>query len=440
MTSLNVPQDLEVSFHLFKQCKLWVWDFDDTLINTSVYLKKDMSPNAILNRCDSSLDEDIPQWRYFRKLVEFLVMHGRYVGIASFGTYEIIQAYMKRVMGFNQQFFTKKNIIAPELKDRDVYRFNVPPNKNEYVYTLMQIYRVQDFNRVVLFDDKPSNISDAIAIGIVAVQIPTIGNGDKPGGQMLFGPWIMTEFDKKIKHKCDNYLNRDTVGIYDDVQIRENMQSSNAYASKPKAFGSPDIQNIDFGTGIQATDNLQNSYNLGVDDSSIFNKSVAFGTGIGDRKVLKQPQFRWNGYKNSPKNTPKWYNGNYVNVPGLVNTEGYWNEEDTLGSETLTLGGTTMSYWDTHQKIRKTPSDSSQNIDIDTVSGINEGFTSYSNWDGNGYNNVNGYNNGNKSNNKILVNSGTGFGNGECNCKYEWNWIILILLLLIVVMSVIVIM
>ena len=111
MTSLNVPNDIPISFYLLKQCKLWVWDFDDTLIDTMTYLKKDMSPEAILKRCDAELDQEVPQWRYFRKLVEFLVMHGRYVGIASFGTLEIIQAYMKRIMGFNQQFFNKKNII-----------------------------------------------------------------------------------------------------------------------------------------------------------------------------------------------------------------------------------------------------------------------------------------------------------------------------------------
>ena len=84
MTSLNVSPDLPVSFYLLKQCKLWIWDFDDTLIDASVYLKKDMNPEAILKRCDAELDEDVPQWRYFRRLTEFLVMHGRYVGKGLF--------------------------------------------------------------------------------------------------------------------------------------------------------------------------------------------------------------------------------------------------------------------------------------------------------------------------------------------------------------------
>jgi len=425
MTSLNVPQDIPISFYLLKQCKLWIWDFDDTLIDTATYLKKDMSPDAILKRCDAELDQEVPQWQYFRKLVEFLVMHGRYVGIASFGTYEIIQAYMKRIMGFNQQFFTKKNIIAPCMKARETYRFNIPPNKNEYIYTLMRIYRVQDFKRVVLFDDKPSNVSDAIAIGIVGIQIATPANGDNPnGGKMYFGPWIMDDFDKQIQKTCGDeiYLNRNYSGMaskenyigyaYDS---NNNQQiNSNVNSGKRKGKGHNLAQNeINYGTGIRAKNNyFQEPYDfsLDVDDSSIY-KPVAFGTGIGDRKVLTNPQFRWNGYKNSKKKMPGWYNGNYVNVPGLVNTEGYWNEDSALG-------GASMSYWDTHQKVINSDPPgaehiNSQNKDLsaseDTVLDIAEGFY------GNGV-------------------------NGDCGCrKFEWNWIILVLVLLIVVMMVIVI-
>lgn len=424
MTSLNVPQDITISFYLLKQCKLWVWDFDDTLIDTTTYLKKDMSPDAILKRCDSELDQEVPQWRYFRKLVEFLVMHGRYVGIASFGTYEIIQAYMKRIMGFNQQFFTKKNIIAPCMKARETYRFNIPPNKNEYIYTLMRIYRVQDFKRVVLFDDKPSNVSDAIAIGIVGIQIATPANGDNPnGGKMYFGPWIMDDFDKQIKKTCGDeiYLNRSYTGMaskenyigyaYDNQQINSNVNSG-----KGKGKGHNLAQNeINYGTGIHAKDNyFQEPYDfsLDVDDSSIY-KPVAFGSGIGDRKVLTNPQYRWNGYKNSQKIMPKWYNGNYVNIPGLVNTEGYWNEDSTLG-------GASMTYWDAQQKAindnpPKNPNAEQyinpQNEDLsdseNTVLGVTEGF----------------YTEG---------------STGDCGCrKFEWNWIILLLVLLIVVMMVI---
>ena len=72
-------------------CKI----FDISKIDTKTYFKKHMEPESILKRTDDELTKDIPQWKYFRRLVEYLVMNGRYVGIASFGTYEIIQAYMQ---------------------------------------------------------------------------------------------------------------------------------------------------------------------------------------------------------------------------------------------------------------------------------------------------------------------------------------------------------
>ena len=86
---------------------------------------------------------------------------------------------MDRIMGFNQPFFNKNNLIAPDYNERQCRSFKLPPNKNEYIYKLMKHYRIEDFKSVVLFDDLPSNISDAIGIGIIAIQIATPNNGDK---------------------------------------------------------------------------------------------------------------------------------------------------------------------------------------------------------------------------------------------------------------------
>jgi hypothetical protein len=335
MTTLNFPTDTPISHILFKQCKLWVWDFDDTLIDTSTYYSSNMKPDAILERTDKQLDIEVPQWRYFRRLVEFLVGSGRYVGIASFGTYEIIQAYMKRIMGFNQQFFTRKNIIAPDFKMRDIYRWTQPPNKNEYVYQLMRIYRVQDFKRVALFDDNASNIADAIGIGIVAVQIPSKNSGDSPlSNKQMFGPWIMADFDKNLKEKCGDEIYRNKT--YTGLVSKENYTGA-AYDNK----------DIDFGTGVRSRDGyFMEPYGLGVDDSDIYRgKTPAFGTGIGDRKINSRPQFAWNAAR-MPKNiTPQWWNGNYMNIPGLVESAGYWNAD--------TLGGASPSYWDKMQSVLK---------------------------------------------------------------------------------------
>ena len=130
-----------------------------------------MNPDYIRKRTDVELSNEVPQWKYFKRLVIYLVSHGKYVGIASFGTYEIIRAYMDRIMGFNQTFFNKNNIIAPIYTDRMCRRFQVPPNKNEYIYKMMKLYKIEDFNRVVLFDDLPSNIADGIGVGVLAIRI-----------------------------------------------------------------------------------------------------------------------------------------------------------------------------------------------------------------------------------------------------------------------------
>jgi hypothetical protein len=359
MTTLNFPPNLPISHILFKQCKLWVWDFDDTLIDTATYYSSKMDTDAILARTDAQLDNEVPQWRYFRQLVEFLVGNGRYVGIASFGTYEIIQAYMKRIMGFNQHFFNKMNIVAPEYKQRNTFRFNQPPNKNEYVYQLMRIYRIQDFKRVVLFDDNATNIADAIGIGIVAVQIPSLNGGDKPTSEkLMFGPWIMADFDKKLEQTCGDelYRNRTYTGIVSKenytgtaYDIPESLDTSSSNA--------PRKGDIDFGTGSKSWDGYyMEPYDLtlGVDDSIIYKDKIpAFGTGIGDRKINKRPQFAWNNYRMPRSITPQWWNGNYMNVPGLVKSQGYWDAD--------TLGGASPSYWDKYQSVLKKEQEDEKN-------------------------------------------------------------------------------
>ena len=407
MTTLNFPPNLPISHILFKQCKLWVWDFDDTLIDTSTYYSGNMSPSVILERTDTQLDTEVPQWRYFRQLVEFLVGNGRYVGIASFGTYEIIHAYMKRIMGFNQQFFTKKNIIAPELKQRDVFRYNIPPNKNEYIYQLMRIYRVQDFKRVVLFDDNATNIADAIGIGIVGVQVPSRNGGDKPTGssEMMFGPWLMSKFDADLTRTCGDEIYRNRT--YTGLVSKENYTGS-AYDNK----------DIEFGTGVRSRDGYfmepydlkpMKPMTLGIDDSDIYKGKIpAFGTGIGDRKINTRPQFAWNGYRMPRKITPQWYNGNYTNVPGVVESTGYWDAD--------TLGGATPSYWDKMQSVMKKEQNDEKQEQRQVI--YPSDGTGGTNWNSSG-GNIEGF-------------DGAGELRSSCGCGIPPTWLMIILFIVIV--------
>jgi hypothetical protein len=410
MTTLNIPSDLPLSSILFKQCKLWVWDFDDTLINTETYYSSNMSPEAILNRTDEQLNNEVPQWRYFQRLVEFLVGHGRYVGIASFGTYEIIQAYLKRIMGFNQQFFTRKNIVAPEYKQRDSFRFNQPPNKNEYIYQLMRIYRVQDFKRVVLFDDNATNIADAIGIGIVGIQVPSLNGGDNPtSNKLFFGPWIMADFDSKLANTCGDeiYRNRTYTGL-----VSKENYIGNAY-DKP----------IDYGTGVRSQDGyFMEPYNLDVSDASLYQgKTHAFGTGIGDRKINNRPQFQWNSYRMAKNITPQFWNGNYINIPGKVETTGYWN------NETLSLGGSSLSFWDKQQKVMAEEQENDKKNKIPII--YPNGGT---NWNDSG--NVKGVLEGFSG-----PESNSSSNSANCGCTSPPAWLLILLFILIVIISVIIV-
>ena len=377
------PDDLPLSYYLVKTCKLWVWDFDDTLIDSTTYIKTVMDPATIRKKKNSELDVEIPQWRYFKRLIDFLLTHGKYVAIASFGTYEIIRAYMDRIFGFNQNFFGKRNIVAPCMAERDSRRFTVPPNKNEYIYQLMKIYRVQDFSRVVLFDDLPSNIADATAIGVVAVQIATPRNGDKDISKMYFGPWVMTDIDNKLISQCGDGFNTPKTG----PNTNPSMMNSNPLSEPFLDGGFPYAPS-------------------------------AYGTGIGDRKITKKPGYRWN--KMNVQNPPLWQNENWQTNGGIQTYE-------TL-PKTSAIGGYSLSYWDDRQSVLRQNLENSNNsnsnpsrtinpYEANDIIGVTEGF------EGGG---------GNRNNNSRNVNS----SNGSCtSCKkIGWDWITFSLILIIILM------
>lgn len=283
--TIQVSGNLIISYYLLKNAKLWIWDWDDTLINVDAYMLSRMDPDEILNKSDSTLDTEVPSWRYFRKLIEYLVGHGVYVAIASFGTYEIIQAYMNRILGYGQKFFNKANIIAPCLAVRRTVNFRLPSDKNEYIYELMKKYRIQDFSQVVLFDDMSVNIAQATAIGVIGIQIDSPRNSSTPLEKCFFGPWTLEKFDKKIKNTCgeDLYLNRKYAGV-------TNIQPY-------KGLG---YDKVNFGTGVREKMNVP----------------FSFGSGIGDRKISKKPDYQWNNM-NVP-DAPIYWGGNYYIDPDDV--------------------------------------------------------------------------------------------------------------------------
>ena len=430
----NSSSDLIISFYLLKKCKLWVWDFDDTLIDTKYYYKASMDPADIRNRTDTELTNEVPQWRYFKRLIEYLVKHGKYVAIASFGTYEIIKAYMDRIMGFNQTFFTNKNLIAPNYTDRECRSFKLPPNKNEYIYKIMKMYKIEDFTNVVLFDDLPSNIADAIGVGIIAIQIATPNNGDSSGSRsstygsggvsysgnnMFFGPWLMEAFDKKVVNDCGKeiYLNKTFTGITNNSKTKSNKNSNTI------TYTGMSYDKTKFSNGIK--DGITEKFS-----------PVAFGTSIGDRKISINPEYRWN--KMNISNPPEWVNGNWEN--NLKNDTGNSNGDSNNWSNS-TIGGKSISFWDKYYSVNnindKGKINNGKNINnyngklnenSNEVMGVSEGFENnlYDIW--------------NKNYTEIDKKNGNGKNEDDCNTcrKFEWNWIVLSLIIVILMMIIII--
>lgn len=196
--------------YLWQNIDLWVWDWDDTLIDTSAYVRHSMSRDSIMNLSNQELGVDVPYWQFFRDLVIYLFQNGRRVGIASFGTYTIIRAYMDRMFGRDQKYFIRANIHAA-CEDLDCVRDyrQMPLNKNPYIQRLMNHYRITDHNRVILFDDAASNIADAKRLGLVTVQM---GVYDKETAKWLpprqaglaglFGPSTLIQFGDRFAQKC----------------------------------------------------------------------------------------------------------------------------------------------------------------------------------------------------------------------------------------------
>lgn len=178
-----------------KNIDLIIWDFDNTLIDTKAYLIHSMEPDFIRGMTDEQLTYDIPYWQFFYNTVFDLIKKGKNVGIASFGMYKIVRAYMDRIFGYNQKIFTVVNTYARCKIDEPLQ-----PNKNGYILNIMEHYRIMSPERVILFDDLASNISAAISIGIVAILVKGVKyTGDKRDCSGLFGPKTIITLEDQLR-------------------------------------------------------------------------------------------------------------------------------------------------------------------------------------------------------------------------------------------------
>ena len=227
-----VEKDKFVSDYLIQKFKLWVWDFDDTLIDTATYYRKSMEPEDILRRTNKELDVEVPNWRYFKRLVNYLITRGIRVAIASFGTYKIIRAYMDRIFGLNQKIFTDVNLKAL-CRDITGKPTEFYPNKNTFIERIMEHYRIYEPIKIVLFDDNMTNISDAMVAGLVGVKI--VGKtGMHNECSSLSANTDDTYFGENIIIKLEKTLKR----LEKEAKLKENCPPNNLKNETFSSIGS----------------------------------------------------------------------------------------------------------------------------------------------------------------------------------------------------------
>jgi hypothetical protein len=123
----------------------------------------------------------------------------------------------------------------------------------------------------------------------------------------------MSDFDKRIETECGNelYLNRKFTGITNKMPYTGNA-----------------FNKINFGTGVQEkipyfTGNGKSRWDKENTTPETFTNTFSFGTGIGDRKISKKPDYDWNRMNSG--NAPIYWGGNYYLDPANTLSNDYVN-------------------------------------------------------------------------------------------------------------------
>jgi len=96
--------------------KVVVWDFDLTILSIHSFGER-IAPAAVAVR---SMEADFRDLEFFRRVVSELRSRSIEVAVASFGRYDVIQAYMDRIFGdasvessIGTRVFDRTNILTP---------------------------------------------------------------------------------------------------------------------------------------------------------------------------------------------------------------------------------------------------------------------------------------------------------------------------------------
>jgi hypothetical protein len=213
--------------------KVFIWDFDYTLLKIHAYsegITQAQVESLNWNKLSKSHFSDPI---FFRDFVSYLLKHQKNIAIISFGTYNVIKAYLDRLFG-GEPIFGLHNIYTP-LEGNRRYDATLRPssNKNQYIIDLVRSLENVKYSDVIMFDDS-KNILDVaekdLGINTVLVQqgigftrntIDNLLNTLSP--QKIFLKKDQKEEKKKIliegfttQEKPSENLNNDNLNDIDD--------------------------------------------------------------------------------------------------------------------------------------------------------------------------------------------------------------------------------
>lgn len=150
---------------------LWVWDFDQTILSIHSYGQRIKAEDVLSGR--RNLTEDVADAVFFKQFISEVLKSGSSVAVASFGEYEVIQAYLDILV---PGVFNRENISTPTCvggRDGQGLQDGKVPQLEKLLSGIYRKKVTKEMRaRTVLFDDQIDNIRRAHGAGYIAVHTP----------------------------------------------------------------------------------------------------------------------------------------------------------------------------------------------------------------------------------------------------------------------------
>jgi FMN phosphatase YigB (HAD superfamily) len=155
--------------NFISQYDLYAFDFDQTILKIHAYAM-DIKATQVEAMSWKKLMDHFADPIFFRDLINYLISKKKKVAIVSFGTYNVIKAYLDRLFD-NPNIFTQNNILTP-LEGNQRYNRTLKPDsdKNQLLIDLSRKDDIE-YNRILFFDDDIKNIERAKEMGVEAIHI-----------------------------------------------------------------------------------------------------------------------------------------------------------------------------------------------------------------------------------------------------------------------------